>query len=81
MKVTTLVLLAFANGGLAQLELRETDSNEFGYKVIPITYSYNANEKILAPLLFGTFNTTPIPVVMDLGSSDFWVWETGAIIN
>lgn len=78
MKTTSLLLLASAIGGMAKTYPR---SKDIPYKVIPIYYPYGDSQKTMASLIFGTSNETAIPVVMDLGSTDFWVWEHNSTVN
>lgn len=47
---------------------------------MPIKYPYNGYPKVYADLCFGTPAQTAIEAVVDLGSSDFWVYGPNATI-
>jgi hypothetical protein len=44
-----------------------------GYYYMPVEFDYGADNRVTANFTFGLADEEPIQVVMDTGSSDFWV--------
>ncbi|EKD19542.1 uncharacterized protein L3040_002578 [Drepanopeziza brunnea f. sp. 'multigermtubi'] len=72
--ITALVGVA----SFAAVSGRETGA----YVYVPTEWRYGANTKITANITVGTGAVKPdIEVVMDTGSTGFWLWEAGAVVN
>ena len=52
------------------------------YVYIPVEFLYGADSRVTTNITFGTaLSSQPITVVMDTGSSDAWIWQSGAIVH
>ncbi|TVY76159.1 hypothetical protein LSUE1_G003797 [Lachnellula suecica] len=52
------------------------------YHYIPVDYEYGYDSRVTANLTFGSDSIAkPVKVVMDSGSSNFWVWAPGAVVH
>jgi len=52
------------------------------YVYIPVEFLYGADSRVTTNITFGTApSSQSITVVMDTGSSDAWIWQSGAIVH
>ncbi|KAE9364546.1 acid protease [Stipitochalara longipes BDJ] len=52
------------------------------YVYIPIEFLYGADSRVTTNITFGTSpSSQPITVVMDTGSSNAWIWQSGAVVH
>lgn len=52
------------------------------YVYIPIEFLYGADSRVTTNITFGSSpSSPPITVVMDTGSANAWIWQSGALVH
>jgi Eukaryotic aspartyl protease len=72
----TLSLITFLTLSQALSTSRGQDAP---YIYIPVEFLYGADSRVTSNITFGT--SEPITVVMDTGSANAWIWQSGAVVH